>query len=150
MESCAYCGEMATCLDHVIPRAFQGRPLKRSKTSGHEPGLRVPTCTQCNGILGSRIFNNLVERKAFVHNRLSVKLRKYNASIGWGEDEIESLGRCIQSSIEIAMAKRSIARDRLIYSAGPPESHWIRLEEKWRDKMAIDPTLPQSSIRSVI
>ena len=150
MNSCTYCGESAVALDHVIPRMFISGLSKRTGDPGGEPGFTVPSCTQCNSILGSRIFNNLVERKEFVHKRLLVKLRKHNATVGWSNDEIEELGPALRGCIEVGMAKREIARDRIRYSAGPPEARWLAMEERWRDKMNRDDSTPNSSIRSGI
>ena len=144
LNSCIYCGEASYCFDHVIPRSY----LSVAKRTGTEPGFKVPTCTQCNSILGARIFKNIVERKDFVHQRLMVKLYKYATFIPWGEEELNEMGRNMRSSIEVAMAKRTIARDRLRYAAGPPEARWTEMEERWRD-LYKDESIPESKVRAV-
>ena len=148
MNSCTYCGETAVSLDHVIPRSFLSS-RKRSSSPSREPGFKVPSCTQCNSILGSRIFDNLVERKAYVHERLKVKLRKHSATVAWDDEDMEELGPALRDKIEIAMAKRTIARDRVTYSAGPPEARWLAMEERWRERMKSDPIVPRKSICAV-
>lgn len=133
MNSCAYCGERAVCLDHVIPRAF----LSPAKRTGKEPGFRVPSCKQCNSILGDRIFKNLVERKAFIHDRLEVKLEKWAYCEEWTEKEMKKLGPGLRSKIDVAMARRRIALDRISYSSTPPDLRWLEMEERWRSKMEL-------------
>ena len=128
MHSCIYCGEAAQCFDHVIPRSY----LSVAKRTGKEPGFKVPSCIQCNSILGARIFRNLVERKEFVHKRLFVKLKRYVSHEKWEDHELKGLGRNLRSTVEIGEAKADIAEDRLEYSAGPPEARWLDVEDKWR------------------
>ena len=144
MDSCIYCGEAAVCLDHVIPYSYTSAISSKYRNGGSDPGFRVPACTQCNVILGDRIFDNIVARKEYVHQCLQVKLSKYSATVAWDEEDMAPLGRNLRSKIEIGMAKRSIARDRLTYSAGPPEARWTEMEERWRERMKNDPTLPKS------
>jgi len=144
MDSCIYCGEASHCFDHVIPRAY----LSPAKRTGTEPGFKVPSCNQCNSILGDRIFGSLVERKQFAHERLKVKLAKWNQSVLWDEEELSSVGHNLRSTIEISQAKTRIARDRIKYSAAPPDIRWLEMEERWRQSHSND-SIPESKLRSV-
>ena len=134
LDECAYCGEFATGLDHVIPRSYISpvAAKKRSNKCGGEPGFKVPSCTQCNSILGDRIFKNLVDRKKYVHKRLMVKLHDDACAMYWSEDERRPLGGIMKRVIDKSMAKREIASRRLKYSGCPPDARWLRMEERWR------------------
>lgn len=146
MNSCAYCGEASCCFDHVIPRQYLSPNKKRT---GKEVGFKVPSCSQCNSILGDRIFKNLVERKEFVHKRLRVKLRKHSARVMWDEEEMAEMGPVLRSTIEIAQAKTDIARDRIAYSGAPPEAKWLKAEELWRESYGDRADL-ESGVRLVV
>lgn len=128
MNSCIYCGETANCYDHVIPRSY----LSVSRRTGKEPGFKVPSCLQCNAILGDRVFQSLVARKAFVATRLRVKLHKDSAHCGWDEDELAEMGPHMRHSVEVQQARKKIADERLRYAAGPPETRWLEMEDRWR------------------
>ena len=134
LDSCMYCGEAATLFDHAIPRLYCGRTASRTTHAGNEPGLKVPCCNECNVILGSRIFKNLVERKRFVHHRLLVRLQKYSNHVEWDTEEMGVLGKNLHHTVDAFMAKQIIARDRITYSAGPPEPIFLKIEEKWRQQ----------------
>ena len=148
LNSCIYCGEASQCLDHVIPYSYTSAISYKYRNGGSDPGFRVPACTQCNCILGDRIFRNLVERKEYIHKRLFVRLRKYVSCEKWEDHEIEGLGRNLRSTIEIGEAKADIAEDRLNYSAGPPEARWTEMEERWRE-LYKDESIPESKVRAV-
>jgi hypothetical protein len=135
MEICIYCGEKSQALDHVIPRFYVSGSWRRSRTAGGEPGFKVPACNQCNSILGDKIFKNLVERKEYIFKRLQVKLKKDFSTAYLTKAELAKYGRNLRSMLEIAEARAQIAEDRLNYAAGPPESRWLDMELRWRQKM---------------
>ena len=140
MHSCVYCGEASSCLDHVIPYSYTSALSSGRRSGSADPGFRVPSCAQCNSILGDRIFANLVERKEYVNRRLKVRLERYSATVAWDESEMGGLGPNLRHSVEVMQAKRTIARDRLRYSAAPPDARWLEMEDRWRKKMG-DPGL---------
>jgi len=62
--TCVYCGHMAVGLDHIIPRGHR-------MSTDNDDNL-VAACSRCNTIAGSKFFNSLNEKRAYVlQNRTS-------------------------------------------------------------------------------
>lgn len=56
-DTCRYCGNPATCIDHVVP--YSVTPL-------HEEDNLIAACGRCNSIAGSRHFPSFSEKKEFI------------------------------------------------------------------------------------
>jgi hypothetical protein len=87
---CAYCGDDARALDHVVPVSS---------------GLRsdgnmyvVPVCTKCNGKLGARWLPTILARTEFMVNDLDVKVKKAKKK-QWTEAEMEDLGPNLKAKV---------------------------------------------------
>ena len=61
---CVYCGDLATCQDHIVPYLYSGTSAKRR--GGVDPGHTVPSCYTCNNALGSKLFKTWEERCHFI------------------------------------------------------------------------------------
>jgi hypothetical protein len=61
---CVYCGDPATCLDHIVPYFYSGKSVKRQ--GGSDAGRTVPACQQCNGGLHSKLFKTWEERCHYI------------------------------------------------------------------------------------
>lgn len=61
---CVYCGDLATCRDHIVPYLYSGTSTKRR--SGFDPGRTVPACAICNSTLSSKLFQSWEERCHFI------------------------------------------------------------------------------------
>jgi hypothetical protein len=70
---CAYCGEPADTLDHVVPYLYAGRQPQRSR-GGRDPGKTAPACRACNLHLSSRLFRTFEERRNYVRERRGLPL----------------------------------------------------------------------------
>jgi len=139
-EICAYCGEDAECLDHVIPYSYTSAVSSKKRKGGSDVGFKIPACSQCNSILSDKIFRNIVERKEYVHKRLRKILHRYNAVVQWDESEMAEMGWALRQAVEAQQARCVIARDRLRYASAPPDAKWIRMEIKWRESMNEEPS----------
>jgi len=64
-NQCGYCGEMATSLDHIIPRFRSG--------SSNRNNL-VPACRSCNANKGSQNMEEWYKKQEFFDNLKFVKL----------------------------------------------------------------------------
>ena len=61
---CAYCGALAECRDHYLPWSQFHRPLY------------LPSCSQCNGLLGSTVLPTYSDRCQCLIDRYRKKFRK--------------------------------------------------------------------------
>jgi hypothetical protein len=66
--NCVYCGDFATCRDHIIPRSFVST-RKRCASGSADPGATVPACKVCNDFLNSMIFASIEARVEYVRKR---------------------------------------------------------------------------------
>jgi hypothetical protein len=61
---CVYCGDLATCRDHIVPYLYAGLVPKR--VGGNGAGRTVPSCNTCNNALGSKLFKTWEERCHYI------------------------------------------------------------------------------------
>ena len=59
--ACVYCGERATCLDHINPLSYTG--------DNSEDNL-VASCQLCNAIAGSLVFDTFEAKREYVVGEL--------------------------------------------------------------------------------
>jgi hypothetical protein len=119
--SCYYCGETATCIDHVVPRAM----LETLATLEDDyvsdvlarfgRRMTVPSCRECNAILSSSYQDSLAKRKAECKRRLRARHRKLLAMPDWSEAELRELGSKLRSQVVRSLALRDIVRLRLAH-----------------------------------
>ncbi len=65
---CAYCGDPANCVDHIVPYAYD--PHNKDKNL-------VAACSICNAIAGSQIFENFIAKQSYIlEERKSLKWRR--------------------------------------------------------------------------
>lgn len=84
---CAYCGEAATDVEHVVPR------------SSKLPTYTVPACKECNGIAGAIVFPSFLAKLNFIQKRIRVRYAKVLKVPEWTDDEIEEMGYAMQQQI---------------------------------------------------
>ena len=74
---CAYCGQPATTLDHLIPISKGGPPL--------DPTNLIPACNPCNASRGNRPAPGLRQRSRTVTDQASLGAATSAASGGYSE-----------------------------------------------------------------
>jgi hypothetical protein len=110
VEACTYCGQPASEIDHVHPRA--GHP---HEATARTQGLLVPTCGECNRTAGAHIFTSLAQKREWVHFKLR---RRYRTDLGlphWSEREMASLGPTLRGNLEAAQKRQWILSQRVSY-----------------------------------
>lgn len=92
-ECCYYCGEKAECEDHVIPHSLL-YPEGVNRRGWERDTL--PSCTECNSLLGSEVFDTLAERKSHLESKLVARYANELRSPTWTEKELAELGDSLQ------------------------------------------------------
>jgi hypothetical protein len=100
--ACYYCGDPATCLDHVIPHSFLN-DLGAART--YSSGV-IPACAECNLLLGAAVFESLDERRRHVAWKVRVRYKKLLAEPEWSEREIMELGLAMRKDVRQAQERR--------------------------------------------
>jgi hypothetical protein len=94
---CLYCGAPKQLLDHV-PAISETH--KRGTKALREEGVRfllVPSCSECNSLLGARSLWFIEERFDYLIKVINRQLDKLGAN--WSKEEINELGRGLRSFI---------------------------------------------------
>lgn len=127
-NTCFYCGGFDYALDHVPPvtryHDFMGI------YDSHTP-LLVPSCDQCNGLLGNSLQKDVYERFDECKKKLTKKLSKYlRYELLWDEDELEYAGFTGEfSKFSKAVLKEvRTAKDRLAWEHWPISVDGIEIE----------------------
>ena len=113
---CIYCGLPATCRDHVPPLSrvsdYESLGLKR------EMYLLVPSCTQCNHLLGNSLQDTLIDRVEYLKDKLSRRFVKKLQAQDWDDDELLELGPTLRSYVAVETAKDIAVKKRIEYYLG--------------------------------
>ncbi len=122
---CAYCGERADTVEHVVPRSFVAGNLGLIAKCDL---FKVPACMDCNNHAGSVLDLTFIDRR----RRIAAAVRRKNLSIlaepGWDEDEIAAMGRGMRESIRAAASRKRRLILRLEALAGDALPPGVRLD----------------------
>lgn len=118
LTPCRYCGMPADSIDHVIPQSL----VSAARCSGHPEWAReivkarietVPSCRQCNAVLGDRVFPTVADRKAAVKAYLRRKYRKLLSAPAWTPEQSGVLGPRLRQFVQNQQAIREEVEARL-------------------------------------
>lgn len=115
---CFYCGLPATCRDHFPPLSRVERYRKLGLI--HELYLLVPSCTECNSLLGDSLQNDMIERIEYLKQLLRHKYQTEGINKIWTEkelDEADLQGR-LRTYVRGLSAKEKEAVDRVEWVYG--------------------------------
>lgn len=119
IQPCYYCGRPADSVDHVIPQVLirQLEILGDTETwqqlyKRHKVKV-VPSCKDCNHVLGPKYFSTLAERKAYVKKRLRQRKRNILQTPDWSDGELKELGPELRGYVEHVIALREETKLRL-------------------------------------
>lgn len=103
--TCYYCGHPATCEDHAIPHSL----LARVDVTRNGYGVdTLPSCTECNTLLGSKVFDTLAERKGYLSKQLRKRHKRDLVAPQWSDSELAELAYNLR---ERALATRFFHSD---------------------------------------
>ena len=113
---CAYCGLPSASLDHCPPLStaysFGTEYLIANKVSLY----LIPSCFECNVLLGSKVLLNYQERKAFIAKRLRRRYARILKLPAWSDDDIDGLGRGLKSMVKTNESLRKLTVRRLAFA----------------------------------
>lgn len=78
-NSCVYCGDTATVIDHFVPVNSGG---------GNEDDNLLPSCVRCNALARDNFFHSLPEKRAYILERREQKDKVYEGVVGGGDDRL--------------------------------------------------------------
>ena len=84
-DLCTYCGEPAEVRDHAYPAS------RVPELCPEGMRLLVPSCDECNGLLGDSMHETLSDRRAAAQRLLGGRYRKVLAQPDWSDDELAEL-----------------------------------------------------------
>lgn len=93
LKMCIYCGETATCEDHVFPlsRAINLECWRPSVKEFLKQGLNlVPACDECNRLASDKPFRYIREKRRYIQAKLKKKY-KVTKQVIWDDEEILEL-----------------------------------------------------------
>jgi hypothetical protein len=99
-DTCVYCGDDATCKDHLASRNSSGQHLHT-----------VPACFRCNTILGDFPSISVNERCTYIASKECIKNRKL--LMGRLPSDIDNYGYSLRVALTARQTRREILRARL-------------------------------------
>lgn len=88
-DPCVYCGVESSGWDHVPPLHYAARLSQEDRA---EARLRkVPSCHECNTLLGGAVLTTLAARRSLVRERLQRKYAHLLSIPEWSDDELAQL-----------------------------------------------------------
>lgn len=113
MPNCSYCGAWdGNNRDHVVPASY-------NQTKKHFKCLTIPSCGECNVLLGSRLYFSIPSRAAYLLGTYERRYKKLLKQPDWTPEEIEEIGPSMAASILQSMkdqneVKRQLEHLRLV------------------------------------
>ncbi len=108
---CAYCGDLATCVDHAVPKHFVAGNIRLQLACTL---VKVPACLECNGIASDVVDETFFDRRRRIAKRLRHKHRAILHCADWEDAERHQLGRALRDYIESGAQKRKLLMARLL------------------------------------
>jgi hypothetical protein len=99
VDYCCYCGDAKECLDHVPALTWVGSLGTEYFKDISVSLTLVPSCAECNALLGSVCIFEMDERKAFISGALKSRYKDILNMPVWGQ-EINELALDLKRSIQ--------------------------------------------------
>jgi hypothetical protein len=114
-KRCVYCGCLWQADDHVPARKWV-HSLGTQYFSNVNL-LTVPTCHECNSILGAIAIHTIAERKSYINEKLLVRYKSLLKSPAWLKADKDELGYNLNKFVNTAQFERERLEERLKYSS---------------------------------
>jgi len=109
---CIYCGDYNSGIvrDHVVSVAWRGG--KRHYDRRHT----VPSCPQCNNLLGDKPLHNIADRAAFLVGAIERHERRFLNTADRTAEELAELDHFLAITLKSAMYEKAMALQRIEYA----------------------------------
>lgn len=109
---CIYCGDYRSGIvrDHVVSVAWRGG------VRHYDRGHTVPSCPQCNSLLGDKPIHNIADRAAFLIGAIEHHERRYLFTADRTQDELAEMDHFLAISVKNAMYEKAVALQRIEYA----------------------------------
>jgi hypothetical protein len=116
-KKCAYCGEDANTVDHIIPVSYyySGKRSGLHLTSEYGKENLADCCQECNYLASNKVFDSLEEKRKYIQEKLTIKYKKIINSPFWNDDEIKEMGYKFKKEIKIQQLSRKWILNRINY-----------------------------------
>jgi len=112
---CCYCGDPATCEDHVPPLTHYRDLLATHMPPDKRRLLLVPACHECNSFLGDKPWGQLAFRKRYIKRRLRLRYKALVTMPTWYDREVETLGRGLHDYVQRSKIRQEDLQERLLW-----------------------------------
>ncbi len=113
LTPCIYCGIPCDSIDHVPPRYMRAQLSSLDLIAMHEQ--EVPSCRDCNAVLGRRPLITITERRKYVKESLKRRYAKYLRIPDWPDSKLAELGDSLRKMIQRNLAIRDDIRMRIAW-----------------------------------
>lgn len=111
---CCYCGDPAEADDHVLPISAFRKLLAAGNVTIPDDLLRiVPSCHECNSLLGDKIFRSFEEKRLYAKGAIA---RRYHSALEypyWEPEELTQLLGNLHAWIASGQEARELIFERL-------------------------------------
>lgn len=133
---CFYCGDRATCTDHV-PALSTVDVLSPKRLVGHRL-LLIPACTHCNSILSNKMYLDVKTRACFLIGEMIEVVGRQEIKVISMDDDVSGDKHIAEKTLELLLDKLKFLacvfdRYRLIEKSEPLSNPKL----KWSKKQAI-------------
>jgi hypothetical protein len=109
---CIYCGQWASQRDHLIPEPWSGPTVRTNVAT-------VPSCRECNTLIGDYLTFSITKRRAYAHEKLRERYAKWLRCKRFTADELDEMGPNLRSTVEDGLRQRVLLEDRLRWPVDP-------------------------------
>lgn len=114
---CAYCGLPSTDREHVIPKSFT-QALSDMDEVLPERLYLVPSCRECNSMSGSKVFENVTQKRRYIHQRIRERYQKLLRMPTWTDGDLEELSPDLARYVRHGLQFKDLISSRLTWPRG--------------------------------
>lgn len=106
---CAYCGDWANTLDHVIPISYLSSSDRNKIANYSDDSNLVEACRECNCLASNMVFDSIDEKRAYIQEKLEMRYARLIKMPIWTREEIKEMGWKFRNELKLsALAKKWI------------------------------------------
>ncbi len=113
--NCAYCGDISTDDEHIVPFSFSrviGKTKKGVRLDKRVNNL-VRSCKECNSLASNFVFDSFLKKKEYILEAVTRRHRKIINSPSWTDSEIDEMEGFMKSNIVYLMLSKKRLEIRL-------------------------------------